>query len=231
MRTYRLPVVARANLGWRGVLLLSLAGGLALLTSGCLRLTARSDPTRYFVLAALPADLPTNAPLPHLSLVVRRVHVPAYLDKRWIATRDGNELRYAVDDEWAESLQDGIQRVLVANLTVLLRSSGIAMSTAVAGLERYELIVDIQRFEVSANGEALLVARWDLLGPDRPTPLRSGQFQKTDRNPAAGHRPELMVQLQSALLIEFSRDLAGALATLSSAPPGGTKGAARPEVR
>ncbi|MBN2505518.1 MAG: membrane integrity-associated transporter subunit PqiC [Verrucomicrobia bacterium] len=187
------------------------AGALACLGAGCLGLSPKPDPTRYFVLGTLP---PPAAPNPRpVSVAVRRVAVPAYLEKRWLATREGHQIHYAADDEWAEDLAQGIRRVLAANLAALLGPVPIPASDTPPA-PAFELLVCIEQFEVDTTGQAVLAAQWEISGANSTAPLRAGQFRQTRQDPAAAADPSAAVQLQSDLLAELSRTLAPILRAL-----------------
>ena len=192
---------------------LLVAGALVFLGAGCLGLSPKPDPTRYFVLSSLPGEAaPVEA---RENLTIRRVRIPSYLQKRWLATREGNEIHYAADDEWAESLPQGIQRVLAANFSALLGPVRLKTERE-SGVVAYELLVTIEQFEVNTSGEAMLSAQWDILKADGLAPLRSGQFRRVRSDAVAGSKPSVAVQLQSELLADLSRAVVEALRTLAS---------------
>ncbi len=87
------------------------------LGAGCSLPQAQADSTRYYVLttAGTPA---TVAPAgPHWRVALRPVDVPSYLRGKAIQVRvGGNEIQYAEDSRWAESLEAGIGRVLRESL-------------------------------------------------------------------------------------------------------------------
>ena len=96
-----------------GVSLAAFAG----LAAGCSLPAAQADATRYYVLTAA-ATPPLAAPAgPHWRVALRPVDVPSYLRGKAMEVRvAGNEIQYAEDARWAESLESGIGRVLHESL-------------------------------------------------------------------------------------------------------------------
>ena len=94
--------------------------------SGCLDLKPARPTARYFVLSPLTAAAPVT-PSPgtpsRLAVGLGQVKLPDYLYKQSLAVRKGaNEVDYVETALWAETLSNGFQRVLAANLAALLPS-------------------------------------------------------------------------------------------------------------
>ena len=79
---------------------------------------AQPDATRYYVLTTTPAKTATPAPEgPHWRVAVRSVEVPSFLQGKAMQVRSaGNEIHYADEARWAESLEAGLSRVLRESL-------------------------------------------------------------------------------------------------------------------
>jgi uncharacterized lipoprotein YmbA len=193
---------------------LCVASALAFLGAGCLGLSPKPDPTRYFVLASLSAQAAPEGKSARVA--IHRVRIPSYLQKRWLATREGNEIHYAADDEWAESLPQGIQRVLEANLSALLGPVPLNPERKSAGTA-FELLLTIEQFEVNTAGDAMLSAQWEILPAEGVAPLRAGQFHRVRSDAAAAGNPAIAVQLQSELLADLSQAVVEAVRALT--PP------------
>lgn len=97
---------------------LTLAAGLAL--SGCsIFPEPAADPTRFFVLTGPSVETAARAELGPLTLGVRTVTVAPYLRGRSMIVREGeHELTYQDYARWAESLDQGIARILNGRLLV-----------------------------------------------------------------------------------------------------------------
>jgi uncharacterized protein len=155
-----------------------LVAGLAV--AGC----ADGQPTRFYTLAALP-DAPAEA-MPalasDLSVGVGPVTLPPYLDRPQLVTRAGSNRMVLADfDSWAEPLQGLFARVLAENLTLLLGTDDVLLLPQRRAIRLdYQIEVDVTRFDVDTSGNAILDARWWVLGRDGEKLLRSGRSTITE---------------------------------------------------
>jgi len=194
-----------------------------LLTVGPLLLTACAgvtDRTRYYVLSPAPAAPGGVTPtaVSSAAVGVGPVQIPRYLDRLPIVTRgvdDGVEI--AVDDRWAEPLENGIAQALADNLAQQLRTERITVFPWRGGVARvldYQVAVMVLRFEGSPGREATLDARWRLLG-------RNGQEivlkRTTIREPltAAGYQP--LVQGLNRTLGRLAQEIAAEIQSRAEA--------------
>ena len=184
---------------------------LPLLLAGCgILLGPSNDRSRIFVLtpiesAAAPASGNT------LSVSVKPVRLPEYLDGKEIVTRvAGNELRQDSLERWAEPLEDGFTRALGQNLATLLETDRVA-TTVWYGKElpTYSVGVEVERFEPSTDGTATLVARWAVRSGsgDRVITVRESRHVHN----IAGASTTAAVDALSACLADLSRDIAAAI--------------------
>jgi uncharacterized lipoprotein YmbA len=188
----------------RAVLVAGLAG------AGC----ADSQPTRFYTLAALP-DAPSEA-MPartsDLSVGVGPVTLPPYLDRPQLVTRAGsNRAVLAEFDSWVEPLQGMFARVLAENLALLLGTDDVLTLPQRRALALdYQVEVDVTRFDVDTGGNAVLDARWWVLGRDGERILRSGRStiseptQVGDYTAAAG----ALSRALGAMSLEIARAIA-----------------------
>ena len=89
------------------------------LLAGCNVIPPSSpDATRYYVLTTTAAKPATVAPEgPHWRIALRPVEIPSYLHGKAMQVRSaGNEIHYAEEARWAESLEAGLGRVLRESL-------------------------------------------------------------------------------------------------------------------
>ncbi len=139
----------------------SLAVGLTAITclAGCL---GSAPATRLYQLESM-ADRPAvEATARPVTLIIREVRLPQYLDRPQIVTRDaGHRVQIAEFDHWAGDLREDLTRILVENLGRLLGSDRVfAAPVNLAMPPDYRLEVDILRFEREAGGRVQLTARW-----------------------------------------------------------------------
>ena len=177
---------------------------------GCLGGTSAS-PTYYTL---TPVEAPAPAPAPAgLALGVGPVTLPAYLDRPQLVTRTGQDtLNLAEFDRWAEPLKAGVPRVLGDNLAALLGTSRVSLFPwGKAQTVRYQVAVDLTRFEGVVGGTVVLGARWRVLGSDGAE-LLVKQTTITEATGATGS--DALVAAMNRALGALSRDLAAALREL-----------------
>lgn len=180
---------------------------LALSLSGCSFMTGApgAGANRYYVLTEA-TDLNEIARLPNLRLGVGPIQLPDYLDRLSIASRkDSNRVIYADNERWAESLGGNVQRILAADLSVLLFTERIAQFPwyRTSSPDR-RIAIDIQRFEVDPQGKVRLWARWTLRDESGKR-LVSGEF---DERREVASSPDAVAQAMSALVGDLARVVA-----------------------
>lgn len=92
---------------------------------------SQPDATRYYVLTTAPGK-PVTVSLngPHWRVALRAVEVPAFLRGKALQVRQaGNEIHYAEEARWAESLEAGLSRVLRESLEGRGEVSHVVAST------------------------------------------------------------------------------------------------------
>ena len=120
-----------SRFGFRISDLLSLLLTLAVCAclTGCSFLKPAKPTARYFVLTPLPATGPGLAAPNTLAVGLGQVKLPAYLFETSLAVRKGtNEIEYLPSSLWAERLDTGFQRVLAANLAIVLPTEQVRLS-------------------------------------------------------------------------------------------------------
>jgi uncharacterized lipoprotein YmbA len=184
--------------------------------AGCSFLKPAHPTARHFVLAPLPT---TGTPGPGGPAVgVGQVRLPAYLFDTSLAVRTGTtEIEYVPSLLWAERLDTGFQRVLAANLSVLLPTDRIRLSAWNREDVSAEVHVAIEQFDVDAGGRGVLVARWRIVAPGGERTLKAGESRLARQGPAPGADPAGAVATLSELVAECSRHVAKAIG--EAAPP------------
>ncbi|MBW1868507.1 MAG: membrane integrity-associated transporter subunit PqiC [Deltaproteobacteria bacterium] len=198
-------------------LIRAVMSGLLLMTfMGC----ASNAPSRFYVLSALTGtggEPETAADKRQVTIGIRPVELPAYLDRQQIVTRvSANELHLAGFDEWAEPLEDNFTRVLMENLSILLsRDSFIILHGRGPEPADYQLQVEVIRFDGTLAGDVSLFARWTILGEDDKKTFitRKSAFKEA----AGGPGYKALVAAQSRIVEALCREIAGAIKGLSGA--------------
>jgi len=184
---------------------------LPLLLAGCgILLGPSPDRSRTFVITPIESAAAPDSDNT-LSVSVKPVRLPAYLDSKGIVTRvAGNELRQGALDRWAEPLDDGFARALGQNLATLLETDRV-ITTVWYGKElpTYTVGVEVERFEPSTDRTATLVARWSLRrgSDDGVIAVRESRHVHN----IAGDSATAAVEALSACVADFSRDIAAAI--------------------
>lgn len=150
---------------WQRVIGMILVGG-ALLASGC----SRSPRVNFYTLTATaPASAPGAARL-EKSIAVGAVTLPEFVDRPQFVLVDGNNRVEILETyRWAESLKNAIPRVLADDLSRQLGTDRVSAYPQQAGSDAdYQLTVDFQRFESTAEGVSL-DALWTVRTADNQT--------------------------------------------------------------
>ena len=176
--------------------------------TGCFGFLKPAESTaRHFVLTPLPAQ-ETQARAT-LGVGLGQVKVPPYLFDTSLAVRKGtNEISYLTSALWAERLDNGLQRVLAANLMALLPAAQVRLSAWRSEEVSAEVYVSIQQFDVDTGGHAVLVAWWRVLSPGGEKTLRTGETRLARSGPPPDADPSGAVAALSQLVGDFSRQLA-----------------------
>ena len=110
-----------------------------------------------------------------LAVGIGQVKVAAYLFGTSLAVRQSaTEIEYRPSLLWAERLDSGFQRVLAANLSVLLPTDRIRLSAWNREDVSAEVRVVIEQFDVDLRGQGTLVARWRVTSPPNTASSESG---------------------------------------------------------
>jgi uncharacterized lipoprotein YmbA len=200
-----------------------LPGLLVLILAGC-SIGQRSPETRHYVLA-LPSDSgrisgPRAITGPRVD--IGPISLPAYLDREQIFIRQGGStnVKLAEYDQWAESMSEGISRLLAEAVSVRLAGSGgAAQPLRAAGSPDWRLGVNVNRFDGAPGASVVLDADWGLYTQQGDI-LREGHVLDTA---PAGSDIESLVRAHGELLARFGDVLAEAV--LTNAVPGAGRAA------
>ena len=207
----------RLSLPARLLFALALSAGL----TGCLSFLKPAKATaRHFVLSTLPTAESAAVSSSAVAVGVGPVKLAAYLSSTSLAVRRGtNEIDYLPTTFWAERLDTGLQRVLAANLAILLPTDQIRLSAWQNSDVSVEVYVAIDRFEVDTRGQGTIVAWWRILSPGGEKTLKAGECRLARQGPAPQTDPSGAVATLSELAAELSRQVAQAVK--ETPPPSG----------
>lgn len=179
---------------------------LSLLLSAC-SLGGTSPEPRFFTLASEPPP-PAAASASAYLVVVGPVTIPELVDRPQIVTRaDANRIEIAEQARWGAPLKSEIPRVLADSLARLLPGARTAtMDQRGAGAPDYRVLIDVQRFDSSAEGAAIQ-ASW-AVRPKEGAPVITGRSIVTE---PAGAGYEALVAAHSRALARLGGEIAAAI--------------------
>ncbi|HOI96366.1 MAG TPA: PqiC family protein [Syntrophobacter fumaroxidans] len=142
------------------------------------------------------------------------VKFPEYLDRPQIVTRTGlNEIQLAEYHRWAEPLKDNFARVLTENLAALLPANGVvAFPWPGSARVRYQVVVEVTRFDGIAGREARLDAQWTIVDVAANTTVTTKKTGIARSVSSPGY--EGLVAAQNEALGEFGAEIAATLGSL-----------------
>jgi uncharacterized lipoprotein YmbA len=191
-----------------------LFGFVLLFVLGC----ASSPPTRLYTLSSLQEggkELRASSSGEDLVIGVGPIKFPEYLDRAEIVTRSSsNKIILSHFDLWAGSLAEDFSRALAENLSVLLATESVFVYPRLRpGSAKFQLTLDVIRFDGSLGGDVSLIVRWAILeGKERKVvTLR----KSTIIEPSGEKGYEALVAANSRALEKLSREIAEAIRTLA----------------
>jgi len=141
-----------------------------------------------------------------------KIQIPDYLDNEDILRRIGpHEVAPSVSGRWGERLSVGLTRALAAALAQRLPDRVITSGTRTgtdSPLPR-SLFVVVEDFEISAEGQCLIAARWQMTGPQGHTPSSGerGLFSTTADSPSDSAVAAAIAQLIGQLSEQIARTI------------------------
>ena len=181
--------------------------------AGCVSLSPRPDPSRFFTLTSQIEMAPAakDPGLERLFLGVGPVRFPGYLDRQELVTRiSQNRFEVAQNDRWIEPLEENFSRVLAQNLHSLLRTDRISRSPWPSSRRiTHQVEIDVLRFEPNSAREVELEARWTVTdgASKQPLAIKSSFLRRPIKQPSM----EASVDAMSVALADLSREIADAV--------------------
>jgi uncharacterized lipoprotein YmbA len=197
--------------------LLSLFGGAVL--AGCTVLAPQPDYSKFFILSPLsdPASSTRVSTSSGQRLIIGLgpIDFPDYLRRLEVVTRTSpNELHLSAVDRWGEPLDRNFSRVLSENLSRLLNTEQIEKFPWTRRTQiDYQVMVDVLRFETTADNQAQLAARWIINDGSSGKDLYASE---TITSTPVGKGQTAAATALSADLATMSRDIASQVIDLSS---------------
>jgi len=168
-------------------------------------------PTRFYILHPLPtAETATAAASSEtVSIALSPVNLPEHLKRSQIVTRQaGHQVRVDEFNRWAEPLDASFTMIMAENLSQLLGTDRISVSSRVKyGEYDYNLSIDVIRFDGQISADANLICRWSLYRGDGKTALalKRSSFNRQ----VEGSDYQDLVAAMSLLVGDLGREIAG----------------------
>jgi uncharacterized lipoprotein YmbA len=189
---------------------------LTLVIGGC----AGSSPPNLYTLSPVgTAGAAMTPQLPPAVIAIGSVNLPDYLDRPQIVTRQSAyELQLAPDERWASPLYEMVPRVLVDDIAQRLPADRIIPFPEITEANvDYRIAVQVGRFDVDANGEAVLAARWQVYGRSDPRALLVAD--ETLRRTAENRTYAAYAASLSAVLADLGDKIAQGLSLIRGSTP------------
>ena len=183
----------------------------SLLLAGCGTLSSRPDPSRFFTLSSLQESKEASnrsGTTGLISLGIRPIKFPGYLDRQEIVTRSAeNRFDVSENDRWAEPLDENFARVMSQNLAVLLPAVRIIQYPWPNSKKpNYQVEIEVLRCEVKRARDAQLWARWEVIDASSKAPIAVKESRLT--RPAKEQTTEAGVAALSEAGADLSREIA-----------------------
>jgi uncharacterized lipoprotein YmbA len=117
----------------------------------------------YFVLTGTGETAKPARPAATVRVYVRRVEVPAYLNRTNLASMNGDQVRYSPTGLWALSLDQTISLGIASNLNHLgISAAGFRPAFGVPA-HTYDVAVHLTHFEGHENGDVITSGSWQVV--------------------------------------------------------------------
>lgn len=154
-----------------------------------------------------------------VSIGVGPVIVPGYLDRTQIVTRSGpDRVKLAMFHRWAEPLESGIARIVAKEIGARVPTDRVVMFPwpgTVARAIQYQVVIAVDRFDGSLDGDVTLDARWRILGRNGDEVAFS---RSTITETVAGSGYDAMVAAMSRTLVALGQEIATGIRALPRSP-------------
>lgn len=149
----------------------------AFLLSACTLIETRPDPSKFYVIDALPVAKPAK-PWP-FALAVSRVQTPSYLDQAQIVSRTGeSRVTFSEFNRWLEPMDKGATRVFTHALAGHLGAERVAVEPAL-DVYRDGVLVQLQlnRLDGELGGSITARGRWRVASVRSAETIATGEAE------------------------------------------------------
>jgi len=185
---------------------------LALALSGCVSV-GNTPASRFYMLhAADKSQVSEKFEIPpEINIAIGPVKIPEYQNRPQIVTVDKNRmLNFAQFDRWGETLDVGLARVILEDLTTMLPGASIRMFPCNYNIPvKYQVLLDVVQMENKLDQDLVFVAQWSIiqLDPKEMVFSKRSEFHQ----PINPHDYTGLVEAMSSVCLSLSQEIAGSL--------------------
>jgi uncharacterized protein len=185
---------------------------------GCSILKPQPDPSRFYVLTASVDAPAAPSEASGLTLGLGPIKLPDYLDRAPIVTRVApNQVVFSDFERWAEPLERNVGRVLGEDLSRLLNTERVISLPAFVPIAvRFEIPVEVLRFESDDKGVVELWARWAIRDPNTRQLLHTSESHIIEA--ASGTETQAVVAALSRAVGKLGEEIAAEVRRLAAKP-------------
>ncbi len=187
---------------------------LCLIMLGIYGCGQRSKPATFYMLSPIPKTemVYKQSGGEPVKISVGPIQVAPYLNRKQIVIRSGeHKLNIKEFSRWGEPLKENFQRVLIENLSLLLSTPHIYEYDNRFAQSDFQVIIDVNRFDVSDNGQAILSAFWSINDSKGGRLLRDKTVIHTETKHLDS---KSVVKTLNKMLTDFSSEIAEAIRSL-----------------
>lgn len=183
---------------------ITFVAAVALLLGAC----GSSPPVRYYSLEQI--DVVAKPDAADSKIVgLGPFRVPNYLRRAQIVTR-GSGADVNIDDfaRWAEPLDQAVHGIVANNVDSLLADIIVVAFPYISTVDvNYVVVGRIDRFDVGADGDAVMIVQWGLVDSSRETRIAPQRHRYTARA-SDPDDPGSVARAMSDILTQLSHDIA-----------------------
>jgi len=183
---------------------ITFVAAVALLLGAC----GSSPPVRYYSLEQI--DVVAKPDAADSKIVgLGPFRIPNYLRRSQIVTR-GSGADVNIDDfaRWAEPLDQAVHGIVANNVDSLLADIIVVAFPYISTVDvNYVVVGRIDRFDVGADGDAVMIVQWGLVDSSRETQIAPQRHRYTARA-SDPDDPGSVARAMSDILTQLSHDIA-----------------------
>ena len=176
---------------------------LVLVLGACVGTSRQS---KFYSLAVENAGVITAPYKNGLSVGVKEVKVPSYVDKPQMVTQNKTAVELSVSElnRWSEPLGTMLQRTIAEDMALVLPRAAVKGQMSVREKFDYTVSVEVNKFDGQFGGEAVLEAWWYIRDAQGNTVV----LKRTELSEQLGKTYDDLAMVQSNLIAKLSRQIA-----------------------